>query len=178
MRIRVICAAAACAVFVAACGGGSHPAVHKPSSKYGPSSSPYAMSKCMRANGLTNFPDPSQGSGGIGFPGGVIASVNGELTVDGVTFSGPALRKASRACKIYLPPSGPPPKISAQQQRQMLAMARCMRAHGVPNFPDPGSGPPAGSAKQVPLPGSNTPAFNHAVRVCAKSGGNFVRVPG
>lgn len=175
MRIRAICAAAACAAFVAACGGGSHRSVQKQGSKYGPRSSPYAMAKCMRANGLTNFPDPSQGSGGLGFPGGVIFSVNGELTVDGVTFSGPALKKASQACKTYLPPAGRPPALSAQQRAQMLAMARCMRAHGVPNFPDPGSGPPAGSSKQVPLPGSNTPAFNHAIQVCGKRGALRVR---
>lgn len=133
------------------------------------------MSKCMRANGLTNFPDPSQGSGGLGFPGGVIVSVTGHLTVDGVSFSGPALKRASQACKIYLPPSGRPPTLSPHQKAQMLAMARCMRAHGVPNFPDPGSGPPAGSATEVPLPGSNTPAFNHALQICAKRGGLHVR---
>jgi hypothetical protein len=128
----------------------------------------------MRANGLTNFPDPSQGSGGLGFPGGVILSVGGELTVDGVSFSGPALKKASQACKTYLPPSGAPPALSSQQKAQMLRLAKCMRANGVPSFPDPGSPRPiSGSTKQVPIPGSNSPAFNHAAKVCNSGHAGF-----
>ena len=131
----------------------------------------------MRANGLTDFPDPSQGSGGIGFPGGVGFSVEGYLTVNGVTFKGPALKAASRACKIYLPPSGPPPAMSASAKRQALKLAQCMRANGVPNFPDPGSGGPAtGQARQVPVPNADAPAFRHAVQVCGKGGGLYVRV--
>ena len=102
------------------------------------------MSKCMRANGLSNFPDPTQGSGGFGFPGGVVLSSTGQLTVDGVTFSGPALKKAQAVCKEFLPGgSGPPPALTAQQRRQALQFATCMRAHGVANFPDPGSDGPA-----------------------------------
>jgi hypothetical protein len=167
-----------CALLVAACGGSS---AHKPRGKtgpYGPRSSPYAMSKCMRANGLSNFPDPSQGSGGVGFPGGVILASDGELTVDGVSFSGPALKKASAACKIYLPGGGgPPPAMSAAEKKAALEFAQCMRAHGVPNFPDPGSGGPLSSrpsAKQT-LPDPNSPAFKHAGQACGRGGRFEVR---
>ena len=146
-------AAVACASLLAACGGSSH----KPSSKstpYGPRNSPYAMSKCMRDNGLSNFPDPSQGSGGVGFPGGVVLSSTDQLTVDGVTFSGPALKKAQTACKEFLPGGGgPPPGLTAQQRRQALAFATCMRAHGVSNFPDPGSAPGPDTANKQSLAG-------------------------
>lgn len=171
MRIRTLPSVAACAVFVAACGSGSHASGH---SRYGPRSSPYALSECMRANGLTNFPDPTQGSGGLGFPGGVIVSIEGDLTVDGTTFTGPALKRASQRCRTYLPPTGPPPRLSEQQETQMLRLARCMRAHGVPNFPDPGS--PArvnGAIKAVPIPGSNSPAFDRAAKVCGGSHASF-----
>jgi hypothetical protein len=133
----------------------------------------------MRANGLTHFPDPSQGpgGGGIGFPGGLIVSIGGAITVNGVTFSGPALKQASQACKTYLPPSGPPPSISAAEKRQLLKLAECMRANGAPNFPDPGSivGGSDG-AKQKAIPDSNSPAFQHAVQVCGK--GRGLAIPG
>ena len=121
------------------------------------------MSKCMRANGLSNFPDPSQGSGGLGFPGGVALSSTGQLTVDGITFSGPALKKAQAGCKEFLPGGGgPPPALSAKQERQALEFARCMRAHGVTNFPDPGSGAtgPGTANKQSLIDESSSPAFS------------------
>ena len=123
---------------LAACGGGSHAKPRGKTGPYGPRSSPYAMSKCMRANGLTNFPDPSQGSGGVGFPGGVVFTNQGQLTVNGINFSGPALKRAMAACKVYLPGGGgPPPAQTAEQTRAQLKFAHCMRAHGVPNWPDP-----------------------------------------
>ena len=137
------------------------------------------MSKCMRANGLSNFPDPSQSSGGEGFKG-ITLSSNGQLTVDGITFSGPALKRAQAACKEFLPGgSGPPPGLTAQQTRQALAFATCMRAHGVSNFPDPGSGGPvaAGKAnKQTLLGESSSPAFQHAAKSCGHGKGLSVRV--
>jgi hypothetical protein len=133
----------------------------------------------MRANGLSNFPDPIQGSGGLGFPGGVVLSSTDQLTVDGVTFSGPALKRAQAACKEFLPGgSGPPPAMTVQQRRQALAFATCMRAHGVPNFPDPGSGGPvpAGKAnKQTLLGESSSPAFQHAGKVCGHGKGFRLR---
>ena len=181
MRGRTILAALACSAVVAACGGsGSHKTASK-STPYGPKSSPYAVSRCMRANGVTNFPDPSQGSGGVGFPGGLTESSTGELTVDGVSFSGPALKRAEKVCREFLPGgAGPRPTLTAQQKRQLLALARCMRAHGVPSFPDPGSSPPQApvNKQQVTLPGSGTPAFNHAIQVCGRGGGQRFRVVG
>ena len=48
-----------------------------------------------------------------------------------------------------------------------LAFAQCMRAHGVPGFPDPSDG-------QFNLAGinQNSPQFVHAVGICGSSGGN------
>lgn len=153
MEARAIIPILACVpcAAIAACGGSGttqNPTV----SKYGPRSSPFALSKCMRDNGVSSFPDPSSGPGGEGFPGGLLSTGIGTLVVDGVTIAGPAAKAAEQVCKIYLPPSGPPPQLSAARRAQMLAFARCMRAHGVPNFPDPtfgsGGGPvQAGSAK-------------------------------
>jgi hypothetical protein len=176
MPMRVISSALACGLLLAACGRSSTTGSAKKGEPYGPRNSPYALSKCMRDNGLSHFPDPSRGpnGGGIGFPEGLFVT-NAGLTVDGISFSGPALKKASQVCKTYLPPGGPPPTISAAQKRVMLRVAECMRANGAPNFPDPGAAPGGrGEAKQVPLPGSNSPAFNHAVKVCG--GGHGIAV--
>ena len=126
----------------------------------------------MRANGVSGFPDPIAGpSGAVGLP--LSENSDGSLTAEGKTFAGPALRKAERVCAVYLPPAGgPPPQVSAQY-RQTLAFARCMRKHGVPDFPDPTfsggqkAGLPAGVDPQ-------SPAFRSAARVCGAGGsGNF-----
>jgi hypothetical protein len=125
----------------------------------------------MRANGLSGFPDPEAGpSGAVGLP--LSVNPDGSLTAEGQPFAGPALRKAERACKIYLPPAGGPPAPSAAQQRRALAFARCMRAHGVPNFPDPtSSGRPVRSGPQLSI---TSPAFKSAAKTCGAGGGiNF-----
>lgn len=157
-------AAVGCVGALVGCGGsGSKPSA--PAGPYGPASSPAALSRCMRANGVSGFPDPIDGPGGESLP--VTANADGSLTAEGRTFTGPALQSAEHACKAYLPPSGPPPQPSAEQVRRALAIARCMRAHGVPSFPDPTFSGPSGS---VPLPGSQSPAFRTASRVCLAGG--------
>jgi hypothetical protein len=125
----------------------------------------------MRAAGLTNFPDPTQGPGGLGF-NGIDLTPGGELVVDGITFGGPALAKAQKRCAQYLPPKGPPPKPTAAEQAQAVKLAQCMRHNGVPNFPDPTFG--VGQQKPLP-PDFNTPAFQHAVSVCGKGGALRIR---
>ena len=52
----------------------------------------------------------------------------------------PAFQSAQTACQHLLPDGGPPSQSAAQRQAQTvagLAFARCIRAHGFPNFPDP-----------------------------------------
>jgi hypothetical protein len=157
------------ALALAACGSSSkHTGGETP---YGPKSSPYAMSKCFRENGVSGFPDPSAGpSGGVGFNGVGFGS-NGSIVVDGKLFNGPVVRAADKACRAFLP-SGPPPKLSASQEHQMLAMAECMRTHGVPNFPDPtfANGQPTGSGPKID---PNAPAFIAAAKHC---GGGNIRI--
>jgi hypothetical protein len=161
-------ALAGAALALSACGSKAKPAASSP---YGPASSPFALSKCMRANGLSNFPDPTAGPGGEGFNGIVVTST-GTLTVDGINFAGPALKTAESACKVYLPPGGPPPQLSASQKATLLAFARCMRNNGVPNFPDPpltGAGPTKIQGGQTGI-GPQAPAFKHAVAACGGHG--------
>jgi len=111
--------AAAIAVLVlltAACGGGPpHPG--------GPASSPaVAFSQCMRSHGVPDFPDPARG-------GGVP-----KVTQQQAGVSDARLQAAQRACaQLLQPPVAQVPHIMAG----LLNFARCMRAHGIPNWPDP-----------------------------------------
>jgi hypothetical protein len=95
----------------------------------------------MGSNGISNFPDPTQGPGGQGLS---ISMTPGSaaLTVQGVTFSGPAFEKAEQSCRRYLV------------------------ASGVPRFADPTTGPVGVVAPKRSSAYSNSPAFNHAVSVC------------
>lgn len=137
------------------------------------------MSRCMRANGLSNFPDPRTGpdGGGVGFPGGFIITSSDSIDVMGTPFSGPAVVHAEKACKEYMPPSGPPPTISASQKAAMVANARCMRKHGVPNFPDPSF---SGNHITIGNGGANpdSPAFKRAAAACGGLGAAAIRIEG
>jgi len=88
-----------------------------------------AFAKCMRANGVSNFPDPSS-AGGAQFR--IPAGGNG---------AAPAFRAAQAKCQKLLggglPAFGSTTHPSAQTLAKLLKIARCMRQHGVPQFPDP-----------------------------------------
>jgi hypothetical protein len=88
-----------------------------------------AFAKCMRSNGVPNFPDPSAG-GGFAVRGGFDPQ-------------SPAVDAARAKCRQLLPPgpgSGPPP--SRQTLAKFLNIAQCMRQHGVADFPDPRTSAP------------------------------------
>jgi hypothetical protein len=84
-----------------------------------------AFSQCMRSHGVANFPDPQHFVGG-----------NVKLTIHNLAPS-PA---AMDACSHLLPTTGGSQETAHQRQTQLadgLSFARCMRSHGVTNFPDP-----------------------------------------
>jgi hypothetical protein len=176
-KVLIMLAAIACAMVIAACGSSSPKSAGTPD-RYGPASSPASISRCMRAHGVSGFPDPRAGpNGGVGFPGGLMVTGSDSMVVMGIPFSGPALLQAEKACKEYLPPGGASPQVSAEQRRQALAFARCMRSHGVPSFPDPTfsggqkAGPPAGINPQAP-------AFRSAARACGAGGAGNIAIGG
>jgi hypothetical protein len=172
--------AAVCAVVLAACGSASPTGYHNPHYPYGAPNVPISMSKCMRANGVPNFPDPREGpnGGGVGWPGGGPVMISSDvLLIMGQQIAGPVVASAAKTCKEYMAPSSPPPQPSASRKTAELAFARCMRAHGVPNFPDPTfsgggqTGPPAGINPQ-------SPAFLSAARGCGGGGAGNVAIGG
>lgn len=92
----------------------------------------------MRSHGVPGFPDPSTSERG-----------NNSFGIDGYTFNlsgdvntqSPAYESADRACGKLVAGggSGPArnPAFVAKARQAALAHARCMRAHGVANFPGP-----------------------------------------
>jgi hypothetical protein len=87
------------------------------------------FARCMRSNGVPNFPDPKPGTGELQ-----------NIANAGVTTGSAAYQAAFQACKKYTPAGQVTPQ-SAADQAKALQFSQCMRAHGVPNFPDPVTGP-------------------------------------
>lgn len=129
----------------AACGGGTTPAVahlgatttttataSSGGSGSGPSQAQAERySSCMRSHGVPAFPDPTAGpNGGFGFQ---IRGGPGS----GIDPSSSTFQSAQNACKSLLPNQGLGRQLTAAQQQAFLNWAACIRAHGVPSFPDP-----------------------------------------
>jgi hypothetical protein len=99
--------------------------------------------------------------------GGTAISVRGHVSPQ-------TQRAAQQACgHLAKAAQGPPPSAADQAKfrKQALAQARCMRAHGVPDFPDPQFGD-NGQATLAIKKGSGLdprdPAFQRAQKVCMK----------
>jgi hypothetical protein len=134
LRGLALVGAVALSLLAAGCGGGSSSArvaqigtnggANSSSSSISGSNNPQAFSACMRNHGVPNFPDPDS-SGRIQIP----STIDDRL---------PTVRAAYRACRSLAPSED---SISGQgdvmSQEQLLAFAKCMRAHRVPAFPDP-----------------------------------------
>ena len=116
-----------CAVAIAACGGSSS----SRSTTNGSYAQGVKFADCMRAHGVPNFPDPV--GGGFSFP----------ITAGFKPFS-PATMAAQKDCRALAPAGGRTPgQATAQEKAHTLALAQCMRAHGVTGFPDPIGAMPA-----------------------------------
>lgn len=156
LRARVVTwlACAAGVLALAACGStiaGSGTAAIVASSRTGQA---LAFSQCMRSHGLPNFPDPSNGAILLG----PSAHINPQS---------PSFQSAQHACQKLIPGFKGGGPIPAAVRERLLAMARCMRSHGVPNFPDPtfSGGGVAVGAKNLGID-PRSPAFQQAARAC------------
>ena len=87
------------------------------------------FSACMRKHGVSNFPDPnSQG----------VIQFGSDLGIDPKS---PTFQSAQSVCQKLLPNGGQPtPQQQAKMQQQLLVFSKCMRAHGLKDFPDPSNG--------------------------------------
>jgi hypothetical protein len=150
-------------LFVTACGGSGSSGQTGTNAAAGLAQS-LKFARCMRAHGVPNFPDPRLG--GIQIAPG-----------DGLNPQSPAFQAAQKACGKLLPGGGPGVRKPTKAQfTAALAFARCMRAHGLPNFPDPLASVPSGSGPIIALrgmmfrpgPGMDplSPAFQQAASHC------------
>jgi hypothetical protein len=130
------------------------------------------FAKCMRTHGVPNFPDPgSNGNGGIQIQATKRAGSGASMTVNGVSVSAPAFQSAMQSCRSDLPNGGHPPPLTPARKQAMLQFSQCMRAHGLPNFPDPTFGSGGGVELRVPAQAGvdpNSPGFKQAQAACAK----------
>jgi hypothetical protein len=163
----IFLAAATGVLAIVACGSSGK--ARSPSSAAGVSSA-IKYAACVRAHGVPNFPDPGSG-GGLQIP-------------NDINPASPAFQTAQRACQSLMPGGpGGPGAATAQQKQTMLQLARCMRVHGVPDFPDPVSSPPAnpaGLALAFGRPGAfivipdtlnpQSPKFKQAAKACRLPG--------
>jgi hypothetical protein len=129
--------AAACSSSSSSSGSGGSPHAGGAASAH----SAVGYSHCIRSHGVPRYPDPSGD--------GVLPKTSAQQL--GVSSS--ALQAAQSACQHLLPSDGGtlnadsfrqcmlagdcPQALVRQAMTEMLRFSRCMRAHGVPNWPDP-----------------------------------------
>ena len=119
------------------------------------------FAKCMRDNGVSDFPDPG---------------ASGKFTIDGIVngssldLSTPAFKQAMSACKDLEPAGFTGSKRSSQEQQAALKFAKCMRENGVPDFPDPTPNGPLIDTSRIPSAAGrgarNIPGFPAAASKC------------
>jgi len=170
--------AVALSTLIAGCGGGSSgagptgidttttaaapmtaPSAAKPLTKR----SPLAFARCMRAHGVPNFPDPR--------PLSQLPATNTMQPAPAGGFTAnphsPAYQRASRDCNSLAVAT----QVSQGQQNQVrtaqLKFAVCMRAHGVPNYPDPTPDGDVGNDGAISGVNPSSPAYQGAEEHCS-----------
>jgi hypothetical protein len=94
----------------------------------------------MRTHGVPAYPDPNS-SGQLPK---IVPDQVSELGVTQAQFTA-----AGTACQALWPYQAPTQAQEEQQLVNDLKFARCMRSHGLPNFPDPITDPKSGEAEFV-----------------------------
>jgi hypothetical protein len=154
------------AVIAAACGasGRGGPASPAPAA-HPPGYAQYrAYSQCMRSHGAPFWPEPSQ------VPQGVFDNPNTYVITPQILAQehGPGWQAALTACRALAPRQLPYTAAQIRALRShLLKLAACMRAHGIPRFPSPVTGPYGGGFRS-PGPGVNPDSaqFTAAQRAC------------
>jgi len=115
-----------------------------------------AFARCVRSHGVANYPDPTSS--------GLVKESVEQLGVSSARFL-----TAQSACRHLLPNGGSGPSPAEVQYVRALSLhfAQCVRSHGVPGFPDPGSD------GRIPDPATvginqGSPKFEAANQACRK----------
>ena len=113
------------------------------------------FAECIRSNGVSEFPDPnSSGQFAYGIP-----SQSSPLDP-----SSAAWQHAIGACKTLEPPTFMPTHFTPQQLSARLTFAQCVRANGVPDFPDPTATGPLVDVSN----GSSIPGLHATIQKCIR----------
>ena len=158
MRKRLIAFAAPLVLgsVLTACSGatGQHTAASTPGRESGasPDTETAAIVACYRAHGDPGFPDPvyDPGDGRWHF---AISPASAPVSTQ-------------QACQHLFPaatPSSPP--VTQAQFRKLVRFAQCVRAHGLPSWPDPN---PQGDFPLPPAQMQKSPAQEHAFTACQR----------
>ena len=111
------------------------------------------FTECMRKNGVRDFPDPN---------------ASGEFPSFGIDVAPAVWTSAVHACKALQPPGSLSAHLTPTQLSAAVKFARCVREHGVKDFPDPVNGQPIIDTTHIPSanrPGGMT-ILNAATHVC------------
>src|SRR6266487_5564889 len=153
------------AVIVAGCGNGSAGTGNRTATSGGNSTAAthekaVKFAECMRANGVSEFPDPADASGAF-----TIDEVINGSSLDPSTA---AWKQAISACKDLEPPGFTGGKVTPQQRTARLEFAQCMRENGVKDFPDPTPNGPLVDTRRIPSAARNggLSIINAAMQKC------------
>jgi hypothetical protein len=123
-------AGAVSAVLLTGCGGASHSAAGGGSAEGTTNRQALAVlrqyARCVRGHGLSGFPDPVVQSDGHPVPAPSAPDVPS------------AIQQACRSVIERIPPNySETTAVSTADFQKLLLLARCIRAHGTPDWPDP-----------------------------------------
>jgi hypothetical protein len=128
------------------------------------------FAECMRAEGI-DIPDPQPGTGpaagGKGGPGVAIR-------IEGGGENKAKVDAAMQKCREYLPNGGEMKPLTPEQLERQRELAKCMRANGVPDFPDPDPNGGGAIMKEFSKDSADHDAMRKAIEKCrGTDGGNL-----
>ena len=113
------------------------------------------FAECIRSNGVSAFPDPdASGQFAYGIP-----SYSSPLNPSSV-----AWQHAIGACKSLEPAEFMPTSFTPTQLAARLQFAQCVRANGVPSFPDPTAHGPLVNVRN----GQSIPGLQATIQKCVR----------
>ncbi len=147
-KLSSVAVAVGCALAIVACGASG---TARSATRSGGFANAVSYADCMRSRGVPNFPDPSPRAGF-------------ELSSKIDTHS-PAYLSDRQACTKLLPGPAVPHALSERQQLQLIAAAKCVRAHGV-KVSDPTFNGPYITLDVPDQTTIESPAFKRAEPAC------------
>jgi hypothetical protein len=129
-QVPVLTIAAVLATLVAGCGSSKPPHTGTQQASSSPGAAAFKFAQCMRAHGVTDFPDPQ------------VSSIGGSTSIRQVApasaVASPHFKSAQKACRALAPgPGNATPDGKQPRVQVLLAFAHCLRGHGFADFPDP-----------------------------------------